>query len=253
MAGRIGLSLWLEDFLRELESVQRLEDAWELAAALLSSNGFDWSIYGFAPSGDKPDDRFQYLQFSRYPEEWIARYHEMGYAENDYSLYHCAKQLTPCPIGVELAPRSLNASEQKVTLETGEFGMRSGIVVPMRGGENQNCGWGAVGMASSLSGKEMRSVLREYGNGLRLAAMLTHERIQKHAVSQRRAEVNLTGRECEVLLWSALGLESEAIGEKLGLSLATVNFHIAKAMKRLGATTRAHAVARAIVQGLIEP
>ncbi|MDK9721153.1 MAG: helix-turn-helix transcriptional regulator [Rhodospirillales bacterium] len=60
-------------------------------------------------------------------------------------------------------------------------------------------------------------------------------------------------REREVLLWSALGLESQAIGERLGLSLATVNFHIAKAMKKLGAATRAHAVAQAVIHGVIDP
>jgi DNA-binding CsgD family transcriptional regulator len=96
-------------------------------------------------------------------------------------------------------------------------------------------------------------MLRDYGNGLRLAAMLAHEQLQKQAVALKRGETKLTPRECEVLLWSALGLESEAIGERLCLSLATVNFHIAKAMKKLDASTRAHAVARAVVQGLITP
>ncbi|TAN52310.1 MAG: LuxR family transcriptional regulator [Rhodospirillales bacterium] len=248
-----GFPQWLEDFLIGLDNASDPEETWELTVSLLSSKGFGWSIYGFAPSGDKPDETFQYLQFSRYPEEWTARYHEMGYAEKDYSLYHCAKQLTPCPIGVDFAPRSLDVSERKVTLETGEFGMRSGIVVPLRCSGNQNSGWGAVGMASTLPGNEMRRLLRENGNGLRLAALLAHERLQKQAVALKQAETKLTTREREVLLWSALGLESEAIGDKLGLSLATVNFHIAKAMKKLEATTRAHAVARALVQGAIEP
>jgi DNA-binding CsgD family transcriptional regulator len=53
----------------------------------------------------------------------------------------------------------------------------------------------------------------------------------------------LTGRELEVLALAAQGLSNAAIGEKLFLSSHTVRSHMRRILDRLGATSRAHAVA----------
>lgn len=60
----------------------------------------------------------------------------------------------------------------------------------------------------------------------------------------------LPTRERECLQWTASGLNSSQISERLGISDATVNEHIQSAMKRLGASTRIQASARAALWGL---
>ena len=65
-------------------------------------------------------------------------------------------------------------------------------------------------------------------------------------------QVQLTGREREVLTWAARGKTSADIAIILGLSERTVNFHCDQAMKRLDVINRTQAVATAITQGLIE-
>jgi two-component system, NarL family, nitrate/nitrite response regulator NarL len=61
----------------------------------------------------------------------------------------------------------------------------------------------------------------------------------------------LTQREREVLRLLADGLANDAIGAELGISVETVRTHIRKAMDKLGADTRTHAVATALRQSLI--
>ena len=62
---------------------------------------------------------------------------------------------------------------------------------------------------------------------------------------------SLSPREGEVLRHVAAGLTNKAIALKLGISEHTVKFHLGSAMSKLGAASRAEAVATAIRRGLI--
>lgn len=59
----------------------------------------------------------------------------------------------------------------------------------------------------------------------------------------------LSPREVEVLRGVAAGLTNKAIALKLGISEHTVKFHLGGAMTKLGASSRAEAVATALRQG----
>jgi DNA-binding CsgD family transcriptional regulator len=61
----------------------------------------------------------------------------------------------------------------------------------------------------------------------------------------------LTVRETHCLRWIAEGKTDDEVGQVLGISGRTVRFHADNAKKKLGATTRVQAVARAINDSLI--
>lgn len=63
--------------------------------------------------------------------------------------------------------------------------------------------------------------------------------------------VSLSPRESEVLRQVAAGQTNKAIALQLGISEHTVKFHLGSAMTKLGAASRAEAVALAIRRGLI--
>ncbi len=63
--------------------------------------------------------------------------------------------------------------------------------------------------------------------------------------------VALSPREADVLRGVASGLTNKAIALKLGISEHTVKFHLGGAMTKLGAASRAEAVASALRLGLI--
>jgi DNA-binding CsgD family transcriptional regulator len=70
-------------------------------------------------------------------------------------------------------------------------------------------------------------------------------------VGEGRERAALTSREREVITLLAAGGRSIDVGEKLFLSSETVKSHVHHAMVKLGARTRAHAVAIALVTGQI--
>ena len=65
--------------------------------------------------------------------------------------------------------------------------------------------------------------------------------------------VELNDREIEVLTWVARGKTSVEIGQIIGLTKRTIDFHIDNARAKLGATTRTEAVIKASTGRLIEP
>lgn len=65
------------------------------------------------------------------------------------------------------------------------------------------------------------------------------------------ADVVLTPREIEILKWTMEGKSAWSVGEIIGVSEHTVNFHLRKIFKKLDASNKHQAVLKAINAGLI--
>jgi LuxR family quorum-sensing system transcriptional regulator CciR len=63
--------------------------------------------------------------------------------------------------------------------------------------------------------------------------------------------ISLTKREIECLEWIANGKSSWDIGQILGISTDTVNYHVKKTLRKLDVSSRTTAVVKAISLGLI--
>jgi PAS domain S-box-containing protein len=79
-----------------------------------------------------------------------------------------------------------------------------------------------------------------------------HLTILVQAERRERAHVRLSGREREILARVALGQDGPQIARELVVSPATVRTHIGNAVRKLGANSRAHAVAVALRSGLLD-
>ena len=65
------------------------------------------------------------------------------------------------------------------------------------------------------------------------------------AIQEAEARTLLTPREAQILDAIADGLTNKAIARRLGISLHTVKFHVESVFRKLGASTRPEAVAKA--------
>ncbi|MDE2264154.1 MAG: response regulator transcription factor [Gammaproteobacteria bacterium] len=65
------------------------------------------------------------------------------------------------------------------------------------------------------------------------------------AAQEAEARMLLTPREAQILDAIADGLTNKAIARRLGISLHTVKFHVESVFRKLGASTRTEAVAKA--------
>jgi DNA-binding CsgD family transcriptional regulator len=61
----------------------------------------------------------------------------------------------------------------------------------------------------------------------------------------------LTRREREVLAWISKGKSNFEIGAILGISAWTVKIHVGSILGKLNASTRGHAIAKAVSAGLV--
>ena len=86
-----------------------------------------------------------------------------------------------------------------------------------------------------------------------LAALITARlaRVARSAVWPK--QVGLREREVETLTWAARGKTFWEIGEILGLSKRTVEFHLDNARRKLGVATRTQALIKAAAGHLIQP
>jgi PAS domain S-box-containing protein len=86
--------------------------------------------------------------------------------------------------------------------------------------------------------------------GRHLAAFLSHGPPPRRPARGRRTGT-LTMREQESLRLVAMGMTTGAAAERLGISPETVRTHVRNAMNKLGARTRAQAIAVALREGEI--
>jgi DNA-binding CsgD family transcriptional regulator len=61
----------------------------------------------------------------------------------------------------------------------------------------------------------------------------------------------LTPREREVLSWISRGKSNPEVGAILGISAWTVKVHVGRILAKLDASTRGHAIAKAVTAGLV--
>jgi DNA-binding CsgD family transcriptional regulator len=88
----------------------------------------------------------------------------------------------------------------------------------------------------------------------RIVASANAQAIAVSAVEEfPNGPIVLSQRELDCLSWSAAGKTSWEIGRILSISERTVNFHIAKAARKLGTYGRRHAISRAMALGLLSP
>jgi LuxR family transcriptional activator of bioluminescence operon len=85
-----------------------------------------------------------------------------------------------------------------------------------------------------------------------LLAGYVHEALRRVLVTEgAKMSRPLSPRERECLLWVAEGKTSWEIGVILATSERTVNFHLQNASAKLGVSNRQHAVAKAMLLGLL--
>jgi len=96
------------------------------------------------------------------------------------------------------------------------------------------------------SPRQVDAALRAIAAGLSIRAGRSAPRRAFEELAETAAQTVLTPRELEVIDAIGAGLSNKAIARELGISLHTVKFHIESLLRKLGARTRAEAVAKAM-------
>lgn len=101
-------------------------------------------------------------------------------------------------------------------------------------------------LPSDASPSQIDAALRAAAQGLSVRIARPTPRRRFEELTDSATPVALTPRELNVIDAIGAGLSNKAIARELGISLHTVKFHIESLLRKLGAHTRAEAVAKAL-------
>lgn len=131
----------------------------------------------------------------------------------------------------------------------GETASECWLVVPV-----QDHAEGSAWLAFPGRRDHVGRMLDQHGPELAYAAASFHDLARKLLrCSVDGSGKGLTGREIECLRYAAQGRTLESIAQAVGISSRTVEFHLAKAARKLGAVNKTNAVAIATATGLVRP
>jgi DNA-binding NarL/FixJ family response regulator len=105
-------------------------------------------------------------------------------------------------------------------------------------------------LPKTAGGDELLEAAQRVARGESILHPAATASLLEHLRGEAPAEP-LTARESDVLRLVADGLTNKAIGLRLGISEHTVKFHLGSAMTKMGAASRAEAVAVALRRGWI--
>ena len=113
-----------------------------------------------------------------------------------------------------------------------------------------------LSLATPTNPNEARSDIVGTLGQAQLLACYLHEAIQRIVLSKQTTPLRrptLTAREKECLTWAAEGKTAWEIANIVHIAERTAVFHLQNATRKMGVSTRQHAVARAVTLGLVTP
>jgi NarL family two-component system response regulator LiaR len=111
---------------------------------------------------------------------------------------------------------------------------------------------GAVGyVLKNTPVDRLESIIRTVHEGKSVIDSQLMKKIVFPDVQSHSGDINLSGRELEILKMVASGMSYNAIADSLGISLSTVKFHIANILSKLKVETRSEAIVVATKHGII--
>lgn len=235
------------NFFDDLAAAASAGEVYGLLYRRLNAFGFtNFAIADIPPPNLKLDG---HIILNGWSKQWFAHY----LSQNLYPIDPVARRLRESVrpfFWHELAVNGDGGADAlRVMNEASEFGLHNGFSVPIHGANgHQSC---------VTMGGEFLSIPPRGREAIHLMAIYAHSkasalRAECRAFRSPPARPSLTKREREVLRWVAMGKSDWEIGSILAISEDTAFAHVRNSTRKLGAMTRTHAVALALVAGEIE-
>lgn len=234
----------LTDLFRQLDQCGGEAPARDIIAALVRCLGFTWFSYGvpgLARDWGRPNDTGMLL--TSYPEEWQEFYRRRSYHAEDAVILHGRDAMRPFRWGDEAHLRSLKPSARRLFVKAKEFGIVSGIAIPVHGPHNRS---GLFCVSGPQAEQPDIDVGQPVFRALLTIAQVVHAQVLQWRTEQpQRTSVKLSEHERLCLVWTTQGKTAWEVAQIIGRSKATVEFHLRRASGKLDAANKVHAAFKA--------
>ena len=225
-----------EQLFDELLASTTLEPVLALVGDCVQDAGFEHFIYSRYAGTDLV------CSFANCREGLLRGYQHSHYERLDPVIAKVFGTLLPVEWSVE---EYRDTAAEPVFQQTQEYGYQSGVSVPVR---TPNSELDLLVVLSPLAQISNRTSV-EKAELIGLAALCANQMNQ--CVEGRKDRVQITNRERECLQWTSKGKTAGEVSVILGISQATVQFHIQNAKRRLSVASKAEAVFKANQLGLL--
>jgi LuxR family quorum-sensing system transcriptional regulator SolR len=241
MEGQV-MDLWQDTDFESLIKAESEDLAFASIARLARKLGFEYCAYGIRVLAPLTKPKIHLV--NNYSDEWRRRYSDNNYLAIDPTVVHGMRSVMPL-----IWSDQVFAACPEFWEDAREHGLRVGWA--------QSCynPRGSVGMISFARSDDDLSPLelKHCAAQMCLLAHAAHEALGVAVLSRLVPEsaADLSGRELEVLRWTADGKTSSEIGEIMNIAERTVNFHVNNAVAKLKAGNKTSAAIKAAMFGFL--
>lgn len=239
----------ISEFLIGLSNATSFDEIKIICGLFCELIGCEYYLFGIcrATSLSQP----QITTISNYPEEWFKLYFDENMQKHDPVVKYCFENTAPVrwdklvqmeeyisPVGVQIMARAAKC------------GLVNGISIPLKA-PNGEVAIFSVSTCNSANIDER--LLFALTHAQAFSVMLFEHCSRLIAESSTEKGQRLTAREIECMFWACEGKTTWEISKIINVTERTIIFHLSSATKKLGAANRQHAVAKAIIMGLVKP
>lgn len=237
----------LDDYILDIDTASDLDDVLTVLQKQISGLGFDRFTYWLRWAGG---DERKPIGITTYPEHFIEHYIASDYQSHDLIGRISTQTSTPF-LWSDIYKRFEMTQVQAEIFDDGKSaGMKSGASVPIHGPNQTQA---TFSVANESSEKEFDKLFKFHRHELHILASYAHEKIMSLGIDNRLNDLTLTKRETEVLTWVARGKTYWETGQILSIQEDTVKKYMQRIFALLQVNNQPHAIAKAIINGLIIP
>lgn len=237
----------IEIWKKKISLCKSLEDIKPECQDFCTSLGWEYYLFGVVDATSLSSPKITTI--TNYPEGWWCFYFKEEMQKCDPVVRYCFDKSTPIRWDKLMEIEEYVSPEaEKMMTKAATFGLANGFSIPIKSPS------GEVAIFS-LATPHLESIDERYNHALHYAQTLSYTLLEAYLRLKAETETNfrITPRERECLFWACEGKTAWEISKIIEVSERTVIFHMTSATKKLGAANRQHAVAKAILHGLIKP
>ncbi|TVZ37749.1 transcriptional regulator, LuxR family [Alteromonadaceae bacterium 2753L.S.0a.02] len=232
----------------KLELASSTEDLQAACEDFCKLSTFKYFLFGVCDATSLSSPKITTL--SNYPEEWFKKYFDADMKKHDPVVVYCFENTAPIRWKkLVTMERYITPVGEEIMREASQYGLVDGISIPIKSPS------GEIALLS-LSTDDGEDLEQRVNQALVLGMSFSNilfEHYMRLSSNDNSRSINLTDREKECLFWACEGKTAWEMSKIIDVSERTVIFHLTSATKKLGASNRQHAVAKAIMYGLVKP
>ncbi|MEM1273275.1 MAG: autoinducer binding domain-containing protein [Pseudomonadota bacterium] len=228
-------------------------ELWDECALALADYGFTYAKYGLVTASPKAPRLADIVLFGQFSDEWESYNRTIDWPSEDYVVQHLISRSVPLQFGElysKLRGSELTDAQKRNHSVSLDLGMFHGIAIPCRTRNPFALGGTSLVADSAFNDATFAKHIENIFPHLEILVEAFHSLLHRPSLLPENRQLSAREREC--LIWLASGRRLDAVADKMGTQIKTVEKQLANARRKLAARTTNQAIARAIALELLE-